>query len=95
LNDLPDRLGELDRNKTIVKMCPHYDRAEIAPLDLTMGWFNVRYLTSGMLGIADAFRGDKTPDYVMRRWFRACSGTPIFGDGIALESGQAHRPVHF
>lgn len=25
LNQLPDRLSELDLNKTIVTMCPHYD----------------------------------------------------------------------
>ncbi|MDZ7802969.1 rhodanese-like domain-containing protein [Thiohalophilus sp.] len=36
LNELPDRLDELDPNKTIVTMCPHYDRAEIARLYLTL-----------------------------------------------------------
>ena len=30
LNELPDRLKELDRTKIIVTVCPHYDRAEIA-----------------------------------------------------------------
>ncbi|MCL7940778.1 rhodanese-like domain-containing protein [Halomonas sp. ATCH28] len=66
LNELPDRLGELDRDKTIVTMCPHYDRAEIARLYLTLEGFNARYLTNGMLGIADALRGDKARDYIMR-----------------------------
>ncbi|MDZ7852421.1 MAG: rhodanese-like domain-containing protein [Halomonas sp.] len=66
LNELPDRLGELDRDKTIVTMCPHYDRAEIARLYLTLKGFNARYLTNGMLGIADALRGDKARDYIMR-----------------------------
>lgn len=28
LNELPDRLNEIDKSKTIVTMCPHYDRAE-------------------------------------------------------------------
>jgi rhodanese-related sulfurtransferase len=35
LNELPDRLDEFDRDKTIVTMCPHYDRAEIARLSLS------------------------------------------------------------
>ncbi|WP_208644230.1 rhodanese-like domain-containing protein [Vreelandella andesensis] len=66
LNELPDRLDELDRDKTIVTVCPHYDRAEIARLYLTLEGFNARYLTNGMLGIADALRGDKARDYIMR-----------------------------
>ncbi|MCK7580350.1 MAG: rhodanese-like domain-containing protein [Chromatiales bacterium] len=45
LNELPDRLDELDPNKTIVTMCPHYDRAEIARLFLTLKGFHARYLT--------------------------------------------------
>ena len=61
-----DRLGELDRDKTIVTVCPHYDRAEIARLYLTLEGFTARYLTNGMLGIADALRGDKARDYIMR-----------------------------
>ena len=63
-NLVADQLGELDRNKTIVTMCPHYDRAEIARLYLTLEDFNARYLTSGMLGIADALRGDNARDYM-------------------------------
>jgi len=43
LNELPDRLDELDAQKTIVTMCPHYDRAEIARLFLTLKGFNARY----------------------------------------------------
>jgi len=66
LNELPDRLGELEKDKTIVTMCPHYDRAEIARLYLTLEGFTARYLTSGMLGIADALRGDKARDYITR-----------------------------
>lgn len=66
LNELPDRLGELNRDKIIVTMCPHYDRAEIARLYLTLHGFTSRYLTDGMLGIADALRGDKARDYMNR-----------------------------
>lgn len=64
LNELPDRLDELDRNKTIVTMCPHYDRAEIARLYLTLRGFHACYLTDGMLGIANHLRGDIARDYM-------------------------------
>ena len=64
LNELPDRINEIDCNKTIVTMCPHYDRAEIARLFLKLKGFNARYLTSGMLGIVDYLRGDKAKDYM-------------------------------
>ena len=64
LNELPDRLGELDENKTIVTMCPHYDRAEIARLYLTMKGYHSRYLTDGMLGIVNHLRGDITREYM-------------------------------
>ena len=46
LNELPDRLDELDRTKTIVTMCPHYDRAEIARLYLTLRGYKGCELTS-------------------------------------------------
>lgn len=64
LNEIPNRLDELDPQKTIVTMCPHYDRAEIARLYLTMQGFHSRYLTDGMLGIANHFRGDVARDYM-------------------------------
>lgn len=66
LNELPDRLDELDPDKTIVTMCPHYDRAEIARLFLTLKGYRARYLTDGMLGIADQLRGDRARDYMAR-----------------------------
>ena len=64
LNEIPDRLDELDANKTIVTMCPHYDRAEIARLYLTIMGYHSRYLTDGMLGIAQHLRGDVARDYM-------------------------------
>lgn len=66
LNELPDRLDELDPNKTIVTMCPHYDRAEIARLFLTLKGYKSRYLTDGMLGLVDHLRGDRARDYMER-----------------------------
>ncbi|WP_457603110.1 rhodanese-like domain-containing protein [Nitratifractor sp.] len=64
LNELPDRLDELDKGKTIVTMCPHYDRAEIARLFLKLKGFEARYLTDGMLGIVDYLRGDRAKNYM-------------------------------
>lgn len=66
LNELPDRLDELDSAKTIVTMCPHHDRAEIARLFLKLKGYQARYLTDGMLGIADQLRGDRARDYMAR-----------------------------
>jgi len=66
LNTLPDRLHELDRDKLIITMCPHYDRAEIARLYLTLEGFESRYLNEGMLGLVDALRGDKARDLMLR-----------------------------
>jgi len=66
LNELPDRLDEIDPTKTVVTMCPHYDRAEIARLYLTLRGFKSRYLTDGMLGLADYLRGDRARDYLRR-----------------------------
>ena len=64
LNQLPDRLDEIDKSKTIVTMCPHYDRAEIARLYLKLQGYNARYLNDGMLKVVDYLRGDKARDYM-------------------------------
>jgi rhodanese-related sulfurtransferase len=64
LNELPDRLDEIDKSKTIVTMCPHYDRAEIARLYLKLQGYNARYLNDGMLKVVDYLRGDKARDYM-------------------------------
>ncbi len=66
LNELPNRIDELDKNKTIVTVCPHYDRAEIARLFLKLKGFNARYLTDGLLGTVDYLRGDKARDYIAK-----------------------------
>ena len=66
LNELPNRIDELDKSKTIVTVCPHYDRAEIARLFLKLKGFNARYLTDGLLGAVDYLRGDKARDYMAK-----------------------------
>ena len=64
LNELPERLNEIDKDKIVVTMCPHYDRAEIARLFLKLKGFRAKYLTDGMLGLVDFLRGDKARDYM-------------------------------
>ncbi len=64
LNELPDRLGELDRNKLIVAVCPHYDRAAIARHYLKLQGFDSRYLVEGLLGLTDYLRGDRAKDFM-------------------------------
>lgn len=64
LNELPNRLNELDKNKTIVTVCPHYDRAEIARMYLTLKGYKSRYLTDGLLGLAGYLRGDEAKEFI-------------------------------
>jgi len=64
LNQIPDRLDEIDKTKTIVTVCPHYDRAEIARIYLKLLGYDARYLTDGMLGMVDYLRGDRAKDYI-------------------------------
>ena len=58
LNELPSRVGELDKNKLIVTACPHNDRANLARIFLTTKGFQAKYLEDGLLGLADLLRGD-------------------------------------
>jgi len=64
LNELPSRLNELDRSKIIVTACPHYDRASMARLYLTTKGYTAKYLTDGLLGLAEQLRGDKAKDFI-------------------------------
>jgi len=62
LNEMPERLSELDKSKLIVTACPHYDRAIMGRIFLFENGFNVRYLTDGLLGLADYLRGDNAAE---------------------------------
>jgi len=57
LSELPNRLDELDNSKIIVTACPHKDRAIIAMTYLKTKGYNVRYLTDGLIGLAESLRG--------------------------------------
>ena len=62
LNELPQRLNELDKTKLVVTACPHYDRAIMARIFLVTQGFQARYLVHGLLGLADFLRGDNARD---------------------------------
>jgi len=64
LNELPERLKELDKSKIIVTVCPHYDRAELARTFLTLKGYQSKYLVEGVLGLADYLRGDRAKDFI-------------------------------
>jgi rhodanese-related sulfurtransferase len=64
LNELPARLAELDKNKIIVTICPHYDRAEIARTYLTLKGYRSKYLVDGAVGLAEHLRGDEARDFI-------------------------------
>jgi len=58
LNELPSRLNELPKDKIIVTACPHKDRAIIAMTYLRSKGIKAKYLTDGLIGLAENLRGD-------------------------------------
>ena len=70
LNELPKRLGELDKSKLIVTACPHKDRAIMARTFLKLQGYNTRYLADGLLGLADYLRGDSAKEFIDEYNFR-------------------------
>jgi rhodanese-related sulfurtransferase len=63
INELPERLNELKKDKIIVTACPHLDRAIIAMTYLKTKGFNVKYLADGLVGLAEHLRGDKARQF--------------------------------
>jgi len=64
LNELPTRLKELDKNKIIVTACPHKDRATIAMVYLRSKGIKAKYLTDGLIGLAENLRGDNAKVFI-------------------------------
>jgi len=58
LNELPARLKEIDNSKTVVTACPHLDRATIAMVYLRSRGIRAKYLSDGLIGLAENLRGD-------------------------------------
>jgi rhodanese-related sulfurtransferase len=64
LNELPNRLNELDKNKIIATACPHKDRAIVAMAFLKTKGYETMYLKDGLIGLAEFLRGDNANDFV-------------------------------
>jgi rhodanese-related sulfurtransferase len=64
LNEIPRRLQELPKDKVIVAACPHKDRSAIAMAYLRSKGYDAKYLTDGLLGLAENLRGERAKDFV-------------------------------
>jgi len=64
LNELPRRLNEIDKSKIVVTACPHKDRAAIAMVYLRSKGIKAKYLTDGLIGLAENLRGDNAKEFV-------------------------------
>jgi rhodanese-related sulfurtransferase len=64
LNELPKRLAELPKDMIIVTACPHKDRSSIAMTYLRTKGYNARYLSDGLIGLAENLRGDNAKDFL-------------------------------
>jgi rhodanese-related sulfurtransferase len=64
INELPKRLNELDKSKVIVTACPHKDRAIMARTFLKLKGYDTRYLTDGLTGLAEYWRGDNAREFI-------------------------------
>ena len=64
LNELPERLKELNQSKIIVTACPHKDRATIAMVYLRSKGIKAKYSTDGLLGMAENLRGDNAKIFI-------------------------------
>jgi len=64
LNELPKRLSEIDKSKIIVTACPHKDRATIAMVYLRSKGIKAKYLTGGLIGLAENLRGDNAKAFI-------------------------------
>ena len=63
LAELPNNLDKLDKTKIIVTACPHKDRAIIAMTYLKTKGYKVKYLSDGLIGLAEYLRGDNALDF--------------------------------
>ena len=66
VSELPSRLEELPKDKIIITACPHKDRSNIACTFLRVKGFNAKYLSDGLVGLAEELRGSKVLDFSER-----------------------------
>jgi len=63
LNELPERLGELDREKLIVVVCPHNTRSNIAMHFLMTKGFKAKFLVNGLIDMQEMLVGGTARDF--------------------------------
>lgn len=64
LPDLPEKMNTLDQKTLYVTACPHNDRAIIAMMYLKSKGYKVKYLSEGLLKLADFLRGDNAKNFI-------------------------------
>jgi len=64
LPDLPEKMNTLDQKTLYVTACPHNDRAIIAMMYLKSKGYKVKYLSEGLLKLADYLRGDNANNFI-------------------------------
>lgn len=64
LPDLPEKMSTLDKKTLYVTACPHNDRAIIAMMYLKSKEYNVKYLSDGLLKLADYLQGDNAKNFI-------------------------------
>jgi rhodanese-related sulfurtransferase len=64
LNELPKRIKELPKDNIIVAACPHKDRSAIAMAYLRSKGYDAKYLTDGLIGLAEYLRGERAKDFM-------------------------------
>lgn len=64
LNELPKRINDLPKNKIIIAACPHKDRSAIAMAYLRGKGYDAKYLTDGLIGLAELLRGERAKDFM-------------------------------
>lgn len=67
LNELPHRLADIDKTKTVVTVCPHKDRAILAMMYLRTKGIKAKYLTDGLIGLAENLRGENAKTFMDAR----------------------------
>ena len=65
LNELSDRLNEIDKDKRVVTACPHKDRAIIGRLFLTLDGYQAKDHVNRLMGMADTLRGDTAKQFIV------------------------------
>ncbi len=63
LNRLPDRLGEIDKSKTVVAVCPHETRSNIVAHYLISRGFKAKFLVGGLTELQQQLLGGAAEEF--------------------------------